>query len=108
MALDSENEEERAATWNSFPKVNLREGRKQRLTRVNYRARGMRGRKADSDKITNHFAKKDLRPEISERKSFVPNHILLREGENRDTTDECYGHESRLFLEASHCHLAGV
>ena len=29
MALDSENEEERAATWNSFPKVNLRrEGRK--------------------------------------------------------------------------------
>ena len=26
MALDSENEEERAATWNSFPKVNLRGG----------------------------------------------------------------------------------
>ena len=80
-------------------------GSKQRLTRVNYRARGMRlmkeGGKADSGEIKNHFGKKELQLKILELNSFIPNYILLREGENRDTTDECYGHESRLFLEAS-------
>ena len=55
MALDSENEEERAATWNSFPKVNLRREEATTDARKLPSQRNERGEKADSDKITNQF-----------------------------------------------------